>query len=231
MQQVTHGSTPHAAPRWTRDGLLLYTTTAGGDASIFSVRPDGTDEKLVVTVPGRSPELSPDGRRVIYATGPWRESNLFVANLDGSERRQLLAGAVAWNPKWSPDSKRIAFTGSAGDQLQVFVMNADGTEKRQVTSFTKDQGNAQVPAWSSDGRRLAFQANGPGPGTSDIWILDLESKAVRKIAAHDQVYLNETPCWFPDGRRLAFQSNRTGRMEIWTMNADATGLLQITPDH
>jgi len=34
--------------------------------------------------------------------------------------------------------------------------------------------------------------------------------------------------WSPDGKRIAFQSNRTGRWEVWVMNADGTGAKQLT---
>jgi TolB protein len=43
-----------------------------------------------------------------------------------------------------------------------------------------------------------------------------------------KVYLDETPSWFSDGKSVAFQSNRTGRMEIWTINADGSDLRQLT---
>jgi TolB protein len=227
-RQVTHGSAPRSAPRWMRDGRLSSTETANGEARLYAVRPDGADERLIVTVPGRAPELSPDGTRVVYASGPYRQTDLFVANLDGSDRRQLVSSDVAWNVKWSPDGRRIALTGSAGDHLQVFVMNADGAARTQVTHLTPDEGAAQVPAWSADGSRLAFQANGPGTGTSHIWIVDLGRGAVVRLAPHEQAYVDEVPSWFPDGRRLAFQSNRTGQMEIWTMAADGTDPRQIT---
>ena len=51
---------------------------------------------------------------------------------------------------------------------------------------------------------------------------------VHKLAPHTERYLDETPAWFPDAKRLAFQSNRTGRMEIWVMNADGTVPRQVT---
>jgi len=34
--------------------------------------------------------------------------------------------------------------------------------------------------------------------------------------------------WFPDEQRIAFQSDRSGRMEIWVMNADGSGATQVT---
>jgi TolB protein len=42
------------------------------------------------------------------------------------------------------------------------------------------------------------------------------------------MYLDELPAWFPDGTRIAFQSNRTGSWEIWVMNADDSGVRQLT---
>jgi dipeptidyl aminopeptidase/acylaminoacyl peptidase len=73
-----------------------------------------------------------------------------------------------------------------------------------------------------DGERVT------GTAYSHIWIVDAATGAARKLAAHDQPYLDETPSWFPDGKHIAFQSNRTGRMEVWVMNADGSGQLQVT---
>jgi len=61
-----------------------------------------------------------------------------------------------------------------------------------------------------------------------IWVVDLTSGEAHKLAAHERPYLDETPYWFPDGKRIAFQSNRTGRMEVWVMNADGSGQRQVT---
>jgi len=61
-----------------------------------------------------------------------------------------------------------------------------------------------------------------------VWVIDAAGGQTRKLAAHTALYLDETPAWFPDSKRLAFQSDRSGRMEVWVMNADGTGARQIT---
>ncbi len=85
-----------------------------------------------------------------------------------------------------------------------------------------------IAAAGGDGRgKLAVQA-GPREKPSHIRVVDLSGRAARKIAAHEEPWKDEVPFWFPDGKRLAFQSDRTGRMEIWTMNADGTAPRQVT---
>ena len=62
----------------------------------------------------------------------------------------------------------------------------------------------------------------------NIWVIDLESGRATKLAEHRAAYQDEVPAWFPDAKRIVFQSNRTGRWEIWVMNADGSGARQIT---
>jgi TolB protein len=112
--------------------------------------------------------------------------------------------------------------------LAIFVMNADGTGRRQVSHFASGAGNAQWPVWSPDGNQLAIQVNQLQKKDAHIWILDVQTGDARKLAAHDQPYLDEAPCWFQDAKHIAFQSNWTGRIEVWVMNADGSGQRQIT---
>jgi Tol biopolymer transport system component len=112
-------------------------------------------------------------------------------------------------------------------------MNADGRGERQLTHFAPADGRPQWPSWSPEGRRLAIQSgvhqrDRPQDNTAHIWIVDVATGAATRLAAHDKPYLDETPSWFPDGSRIAFQSDRTGRMEIWVMNADGTAARQVT---
>jgi Tol biopolymer transport system component len=154
-----------------------------------------------------------------------------LAASDGSHPHPITDGSsIAWNHHWSPDGKRIAFTSRSDpkSELAIFIMNADGTGRRQLSHFAAGSGNAQWPVWSPDGRQLAMQVNGPQEHSAHIWIIDATTGDARKLASHDQPYLDETPAWFPDDSRIAFQSNRTGRMEVWVMNADGSHPRQVT---
>jgi TolB protein len=112
-------------------------------------------------------------------------------------------------------------------------MNADGSGARQLTRFSATDGSPQWPAWSPDGSRLAIQSGNynrqnPSENTAHVWLIDVKGGAATRLNPHNRPYLDETPSWFPDGKRIAFQSDRSGRMEVWVMNADGSGATQVT---
>ena len=224
--------TPEAEgqPDWSADSKeIRYTVFAGDSSRIFSIEPDGKNQRLIGTVPGRALRLSPDGKRILYWIGTWTAMRLLDSDVDGGSARQLTDGSgVVWGSRWSPDGKRIAFADKdAKGVLHVFVMNADGSGRRQVTHFADSEGQAQMPWWSPDGLKLAVQS-GAKDQPAHIWIVEISTGAARKLAAHEQPYQDEVPAWFSDGKRIAFQSDRTGKMEVWVMNADGSAPRQVT---
>lgn len=238
--QLTFTSDEVGNPAWTADGKqILFAIFAKEISHLYSIDPNGKNLRDIASVLGRAPTLSPDGKKLLYMAGTWTATRLMLSQLGASNARQINDGSsIAWNNHWSPDGKRIAFTSRNGPngELAIFGMNADGTHRRQLSHFAPGSGNAQWPVWSPDGRQLAIQVNGPQKIEAHIWLLDAATGDARKLAApaletvHDggQPYLDETPAWFPDGQRIAFQSNRTGRMEVWVMNADGSAPHQIT---
>ncbi len=230
--QLTHSSQDKGAIAWSADGKRVLFSVLENDVSrLYSIDPRGKEQRQIASVPGRAPMLSPDGSRLLSMAGAWTSTRLMVSGLDGSKAQQITDGSsIAWNNHWSPDGKRIAFTGrnEPKGELAIFVMNADGSGRRQVSHFPTGEGNAQWPVWSPDGRLLAIQVNSLQAHDAHIWIVDVRSGDARKLATHDQPYLDETPSWFQDGKRIAFQSSRTGCMEVWVMNADGSGQRQIT---
>ena len=228
--RLTQSAEKESAPYWSADSRQVRYAVSGSDSSrIDSIDADGANRKTIGTVPGRFAGISRDGARVFVAQGTWTEVKLLLTDLDGSNPKQLTDGSsVIWSPKLSPDGKLIAFTGRDANRIQhIYIMDADGSNRRQLTHVDSAEGEAQCPAWSPDGKRIAIQTSRKDHMGS-VWIVDYPSGAARKLAAHEATFEDELPVWFPDGKRLAFQSNRSGRMEVWTMNVDGTHLRQLT---
>jgi dipeptidyl aminopeptidase/acylaminoacyl peptidase len=122
-----------------------------------------------------SPEISPDGKRVVYEVSRtnWEdnafERDLWIVDTATGEGHQLTASTKSsTNAAWSPDGKWIAFlsdrpgqiSGTPENKKQIYVIAADGGEARQLT---KVENGVNILAWSPDSKRLAFSAEDPEP--------------------------------------------------------------------
>jgi Tol biopolymer transport system component len=100
-------------PIWSADGQsVIYTARVGGNVELFRVSLDGKSEQLTDSPPGSllyHPELSPDGRRLVYGSKRDRVRQLYVLRLaDRKEKRitDLKEGQAAMWPHWAPTPKR-----------------------------------------------------------------------------------------------------------------------------
>jgi TolB protein len=221
---------------WTARGReVAYVTDRGDTTSLWRVPVAGGTPVRMTRLAAKSLRLSNDGRRVAYSVGAWTRSRLTVSALDGRGAHALTDSSASWfNMAWSPDDRRIAATRlDPSHALAVWVMDADGAHARAVTSFTDSVGRAQWPAWSPDGKRLAVQVGrydrtDHSRDRSDIWVIDLASGRATNLTPGDDPWLDETPSWSPDGKSIVFQSTRSGRFEVWRMNADGSAPVQLT---
>ncbi len=104
------------------------------------------------------PQLSPDGKQIIYTRG-WVDkvndrsrNSLWIMNADGSRDRFLTDGS---SPRWSPDGTRVAFLRDGeprGSQIFVRWMDAEGATT-QITRLDKSPAGI---TWSPDGQSIAF---------------------------------------------------------------------------
>lgn len=106
----------------------------------------------------------------------------------------------------SPDAKRIVF------DLQgvLYTMPASGGAATPITDALYD---ARQPAWSPDGKWIAFQSN--RDGHFRIWLIAPDGSQAHPISK--ELYEAREPAWSPDGKWLAFTSNRDGKFDIWAL--------------
>ena len=79
------------------------------------------------------------------------------------------------------------------------------------------------PDLSPDGSTLVMRTQG---SKEDLFVLRTDGTGLRKLT--DDAFRNRGPSWSPDGTRIAFYSNRSGHYDLWTINADGSGLTAVT---
>ena len=127
----------------------------------------------------QAPSWSPDGEWIVYAG----EKGLVVQDLGGERVTQITDAARDTGPAWSPDGKRVAFTRSQHDHWEVYLLTfADGPHSGgSLTRLTETPlrpdgapslagvpGSSAAPAWSPDGKHLAFLTDRTGEW--EIWV-------------------------------------------------------------
>jgi YD repeat-containing protein len=155
---------------------------------------------------------------------PQWQSGIYVVDADGGSRRLLLASGQRaypdgtfetglFAPTFSPDGTQIAYFEGAGDWGNILrVMNADGTGGRVL--IDQEFGHVDDLGWSSDGSRLAFDAQYGG----GVWIVGVDGSGLMEAGPK-----GGEPQWSPTGSRLAFRSAGG----IWVINADGSGRRQV----
>ena len=191
------------------DGLLVAVTGPSPDGStIYLVPVEGGEPQPWIV--GSSPVWFADGRRIVFS----RDGDLWVVALGSSEAVQVTDDQEderAARP--SPDGSTIAFySGRTGFQ-DIWLVPSDGSEaprRLTVESMSPDDYRF-APAWSPDGRRIAFFSNASDYWEDDIWVVDVATGQARQRSRG--LMASSTPVWSPDGSTIALMG--TSKDEYW----------------
>jgi Tol biopolymer transport system component len=213
---------------WSADSRYLV---------FHAVLPDGIDQDIVrldvetgehvnLTADSpaweRDPRWSPDGAWIAFVSdrvagaGKGQESIWRMAP-DGSDLAQVTGSD--WEdarPSWSPDGDEIAFYRWSflepveGGPAGLWVARADGSEERLVIELDVLPTGMDAPAWSPDGRWIAYQV---GPSNdADLYVVPAGGGMpvnVSTLPGHDYA-----ASWSPDSRFVLFTNSAEGQVRL-----------------
>lgn len=203
------------------------------DGELIVANADGSAEELIVTrrppdylnIYWTAPAWSLDGRSLAFAVNQTDEHGRYetVIVVDIATRIERKLSDIRWQrvgqPRWLQDGIIVAASETAEGADQLWhISSADGAASR-ITRDINSYGNLSL---TSDLSTLAVTQK---HNISKIWTLEGDTSPGKELRS--EVGRLDGVIWLPDGR-LAYTSNAGGGSDIWTMNADGTGVRQLT---
>lgn len=175
------------------------------------------------------PDVSPDGRRVVFVTDHRGTSTLRIADLRAgtvSNVRTLVGGKSfdqAFAPRWSPDNRHVAYSSwSRGGFRDLRIVDtADGS----FVEVTHDRAVDGGPAYSPDGRWLYFHSD--RTGVMNVYAYEVATGRLKQVTN----VLNGAyqPDVSPDGKTLAYLGYTHQGFDIFAMALDESRWLDAPP--
>jgi len=176
---------------------IIFTSDRSGDLELYTMNLDGSNIKQITNELGYDGGacFSPDGSQIIWRAShfdadservEYKENlkkhlvspmkmELFIANADGSNRRQLTTlGGANWAPCFSPDGKKVLFSSNHKTKAIPFNLYSIDTDGKNLQQITFDKVFDAFPMFSYDGKKLAWCSNRNNGGTreTNIFVAD-----------------------------------------------------------
>lgn len=196
-------------------GKIAFCQHDGRYWQIWIMDLDGSNKKKLThsEVDKRSPDLSSDGRRIVYVTN---DGKLWVMDSDGDNKTDIPLNISAAEPKWCFQDKRIVFTSYRGvsflDDSDIWMLNSDGSSLEKVIRRPSLQ---LLPDISEDGKELLFVDVLELAG-HEIFKLNLETKDYIQLTKNSSY--DTAPVFTADASTIVYSSDKGGNYDIWIMD-------------
>ena len=228
--------------------------------TLYLVNPSSGEQVAVMDLPASTEDRiywSPDGRKMVYfleteiLDDGTRAAGLYLLNIDIGLSIRLFdvasltpRGLPEHQPRWSPDSSQVALALATAYDVDIFTISADGSLFQNKTNHAAFD---FWPAWSPDGRRLAFVSDRercetwipgqPGscsaieaemPDGGNLFVLDIESGRVTQIS---DIWVDSPPQWVSN-LQIAFTTGLSDpfavESNIWLANIQDSTVRSIS---
>lgn len=203
------------------------------DSILCTMDVETGEETVLHEFPGiiEAPNWLNDGNTLLYNA----DGKIYRYEIDKDHVEQVDTGfCVQCNNDHvpSPDNQLLAVSCMPPEltdgtyESHIYVLPMTGGEPKDLTG----PGLSYLHGWSPDGKELAYCAfrKKPEEETMRIEICTIPSDGGEETCLTDGKGYNDGPEYSPDGKHIWFNSTRSGLMQVWRMNRDGSGLIQMT---
>lgn len=172
------------------------------------------------------PEYSPDGTTLAYVSNKtsdyFGQSSIYLRDLATGEET-LVAPGVRSTIGWSPDGRKLVYAKYNDPSVyghlyyDLYTYDLDSKEEQPLTRGLR----ALNPAWSPDGKSIAFVYT--SDGTINLGLIDADGGSFRALTAYSQGEQVFTPKWAPDGSWIVFGYSGRTKRQVARVRPDGTG--------
>jgi TolB protein len=181
-----HNSLPMFSPDGTR---IAFMSNRDGNNEIYVMNVDGSGLRRLTNHPqiDATPTWAPSGTQIAFTSDRGGTPSIYIVGVDGLGLRRVTfenSDRATWSP--APRNE-IAFTARTGPGYDIKVLDLATSEIRQLTF---GEGSNEAPAWSPNGRHLAFWST--RSGRAQIFTVDYDGRNIRQLTRDGN---NQQPHW------------------------------------
>jgi TolB protein len=239
-----------------RIAFRRYLDAAQRHGAIFTINPDGSDERQLTDPPegyvDDHPDWSPDGKRIAFERCAEGEPcQVFTVAADGGTPRKVEARCELSPicdlsaPAWTPDGRLVVGLAQGRErpdpadyelwiqQSAVALLDLESGRQRTIVERGGWTGDAGTPAVSPDGRTVVYRRlnswRGNPPNRQAMYVVNLDGSNHHRLTPW-RLGGGDHPVFSPDGRILfrSYEQDDTKQSDYWTVRPDGKDLTQLT---
>jgi Tol biopolymer transport system component len=200
---------------WGPDERLFFSAYVGNSQPIWQVNVDGKQARPLTNNPDRTfdrhMKVTRDGRYIVFQSDRSATLQIWRANSDGTNLKQLTTvGNNSW-PSLSPDGQSVIYNCNRADISTVCRVSIDGGDGVQLTP-----GPASRPTLSPDGKYIAFFEPAPSALVRIAIMSSSGGKPIKTFEVANTMYATEI-VWMPDGKSILYKDGFRG---VWRQQLD-----------
>lgn len=188
------------------EGIIIFAMGDGGHQHLFVFHPNFLPITRLTDSDwdDNDPSISPDGNWLAFASNRTGQWDIYLWDLVKNQIKQLTNSPdFESGIDWSPDGQWITYSANSKGLADIFIRSITDLVSAPI-QLTEGQENNLDPAWSTQGRQIAFTTD--RSGRFEIWLAQLDKVDDRftKVAGDDNADYFK-PAWSPDGNTLAWE--------------------------